>query len=377
MSKFEKAHGVYVHVPFCKRKCLYCDFPSQACADDGLLLRYAKAVCNEIAKRKVDVADNATVYFGGGTPSLMSLSGIADMVAALKEYGCWRNPTEATIECNPGTVDKEKLQGYRELGFDRISFGVQSFNDDELKTIGRIHNAEQALKAVQMAKDVGFKRINADLMYGLSGQTLRSLEQSLAQMVALNLEHISVYSLILEEGTPLEKLVRNNELTLPDDDLVADMDELVSGYLCQQGYEQYEISNFAKPGAYSQHNLVYWSYLPYVGFGAASTGFDGYCRRTGVPDVEEYLANPLAAMVEQLTPDNLYGEFMFMNLRKKWGANLQDFADRYGEDIKQKTLMKMKKCLRDGLVVYNEEGNRLRLTAKGRNLGNLVFQEFV
>lgn len=377
MSQKLKARGVYVHVPFCKRKCLYCDFPSQACVDDALMLRYAKAVCSEIAARRMDVADNATVYFGGGTPSLLPLSGVANIVRALKEHGYWQQPREATIECNPGTADREKLQGYRDLGFDRISFGVQSFNDAELKTIGRIHNGEQALEAIQIAQDVGFKRINADLIYGLPSQTLSSLEQSLKQMLALDLEHISVYSLILEAGTALEKLVKQGSLTLPDEDLMADMDELVSQRLCQQGYEQYEISNFAKPGAYSQHNLVYWSYLPYVGFGAAATGFDGYCRRRGETDVTKYLTNPLSAEVEELTQENLYGEFMFMNLRKKWGAKLQDFADRYGVDIREKTLAKMKKCLRDGLVVYNEEDNELRLTTKGRNLGNLVFQEFV
>ena len=377
MRKYERAHGVYVHVPFCKRKCLYCDFPSQACADGDLLLRYAKAVCNEIAKRQMDVADNATVYFGGGTPSLMPLSGIADIVAALKECGYWRNLKEATIECNPGTVDKEKLQGYRELGFDRISFGVQSFSDAELRAIGRIHNVDEALAAIKMAKDAGFQRINADLMYGIPLQTLESLEQSINQLVTLDLEHISVYGLILEEGTALAKLVEQGKTKVADEDLQGEMYDLVMQYLAQNGYERYEISNFAKAGGCSIHNLVYWNYLPYLGFGTAATGFDGYQRRTGESNLEGYLHDPLQCSYEKLTEKNIYSEFMFMNLRKTEGVELKKFAERYGTDIVSQTLAVMQLFIDKGLAKYDEKTTNLRLTERGMAVSNVIFRELV
>lgn len=346
------------------------------------MLRYAEAVCKEIAARKADVAGNATIYFGGGTPSLLPLSGIADIVTALKQYGFWRRPAEATIECNPGTADGEKLSAYREMGFDRISFGVQSFNDNELKTIGRIHNAEAALDAIKTAKDVGFERINADLMYGLPGQTLESLEQSLVQMAALDLEHISVYGLILEEGTPLERLVTAGRMVLPEDEIVDGMYDLVMGYLPRAGYERYEISNFAKAGGYSRHNLVYWNYLPYLGFGAGATGFDGLSRRRGVESIEKYIEDPLSAEVEELSAEDIFSEYLFMNLRKREGVSLPEFRRRYQGVLKNFDFAghfdKIRKKLQGaeyGELVRFKDDDRFSLTERGFALGNRVFLE--
>lgn len=372
-----KAHAIYVHVPFCKQKCLYCDFRSQACRDVALMECYAEQVCREIQKRGETAVEQATIYFGGGTPSLLSLGAVQKIVVALKEYGLWQSPAEVTIECNPGTVDGEKLQCYRELGFDRISFGVQSFSDAELQALGRIHNMEEALAAIKMAKDAGFQRINADLMYGIPLQTLESLEQSINQLVALDLEHISVYGLILEEGTPLAKLVEQGRVQVADEDLQGEMYDLVMQYLAQNGYERYEISNFAKAGGCSIHNLVYWNYLPYLGFGTAATGFDGYQRRTGESNLEGYLHNPLQCSYEKLTEKNIYSEFMFMNLRKTEGVELKKFAERYGTDIVSQTLAVMQPFIDKGLAKYDEKTTNLRLTERGMAVSNVIFRELV
>lgn len=372
-----KAHGIYVHVPFCKQKCLYCDFPSQACCDIGLMKQYAEQVCREIKERGETAMEQATIYFGGGTPSLLPLNAVQKIVVALKDYGLWQSPAEATIECNPGTVDGEKLQCYRELGFDRISFGVQSFFDAELQAIGRIHNVDEALAAIQMAKDVGFRRINGDLMYGLPLQTMDSLQQSINQLVALDLEHISVYGLILEKGTPIAKLVEQGRTQVADEDLQGQMYDLVMQYLPQKGYGRYEISNFAKSGGCSKHNLVYWSYLPYLGFGCAATGFDGYRRRMGESNLQKYLQDPLQCSYENLTEDNLYSEFMFMNLRKTEGVELKRFAERYGTDIVSRTLAVMQPFIDKGLAEYDEKTTNIRLTEWGMAVSNVIFRELV
>ena len=275
LQPYKQIQGTYVHIPFCRQKCLYCDFNSYAGFGADVMAAYAAAVCREIAgrKSKLPVNENASIYFGGGTPSLLPLEQTAQIVSALKKYGYWQKPREASIEANPGTVDLEKLQALRQMGFDRISFGVQSLNDAELKTIGRVHNAAEALEAIELAKQAGFKRINADVIYALPGQTLASLQNTLEQLVATGIEHLSVYGLIVEDGTPLQKLVDAGKIILPDEDESADMYEFVQEFLAVQGFERYEISNYARGGAYSRHNLVYWHYYSYAAFGAGACGF--------------------------------------------------------------------------------------------------------
>lgn len=377
IKKSFKAHGVYVHVPFCKRKCLYCDFFSCASDNTELMLQYADAVCCQIEQTRAEVTDYATIYFGGGTPSILPVDGLIRIVEKLKQCGFWQMPKEATIECNPGTVDLDKLQVYRQLGFDRISFGVQSFNNNELRVIGRIHNADDALTAVALAKAAGFKRINVDLIYGLPLQNLNSLQYSLQQFCSLNLSHLSLYSLILEDGTSLKTMVDNGQIKMPDENLTADMDDWVQKFLLQHGYKRYEISNYAKTGEESKHNLVYWNYLPYIGLGAGATGFDGWTRYKGVENIGQYIRSPLAVEKEHLTCDNIYSEFMFMNLRKADGVRLKEYKERYGEDITDKTLTKINTCIEDGVVEYDDKKDVLRLTERGMSLGNLVFSKFV
>lgn len=383
MKPYEQIQATYIHTPFCVQKCLYCDFASYACRDQQVMERYAEAVCKEIATGgavKLPINPNATIYFGGGTPSTLPTECIARIVNALKEYKFWQQPAEATIEVNPGTADLDKLKALRALGFDRISFGVQSLNDSELRTIGRIHSAQEALQAIAWAKEAGFNRISADLIYGLPGQTLASLRQTLEQLVATGIEHLSVYGLIVEEGTPLATLLNGGKLILPDEDVAADMYELVQQFLREQGFERYEISNYAKREQYSKHNLVYWKYQPYAAFGAAACGFDGSARYTAASDVEAYINAQLSSFIydtEQLSKAELLGELLFMGLRKTSGANLREARERFGIDVMERFATEMEPFFQKRMLAYDSEAEVLRLTERGMELGNLVFEIFV
>lgn len=390
-APWQRYQAVYVHVPFCVQKCLYCDFASYAGFDAAQKERYAQAVVREITARREEaafMAETASLYFGGGTPSTLPLDCLAQLVRALKEYGFWRESCEATIEVNPGTADLEKLIALRKLGFDRISFGVQSLHDSELKTIGRIHSAQQALEALALAQQAGFERISADLIYGLPGQTLASLRATLERLTATGLEHISVYGLIVEEGTPLAQLVDSGKMQLPDEDEAADMYDLVQSFLHEAGFARYEISNYAKNVQYSRHNTVYWQYHPYVAFGAAACGFDGSARRTAAAGVEEY-----CSQAEQLTENNwrkssLYElealdndmqleEFMFMGLRRSVGADLAEARARFGVDVMQRFGAELEEFLAGGFAEYDAQAQRLRLTERGMAVGNQIFDVFV
>ena len=296
-----------------------------------------------------------------------------------------------------------------ELGFDRISFGVQSLNDGELKAIGRIHAAREALKAIYMAKAAGFNRINADVMYGLPGQSLKSLNKTLEDILATGIEHISAYSLILEEGTPLENLVASGKIFLPEEDVTCDMYDFVQKFLADHGYNRYEISNYALAHGESEHNKVYWAYHPYIGFGAAATSFTGEERFTATRDVKKYLQLVASAKegelfvsssystenfqeeenlpiiynneeiyeIERLTKDELVAEFMFMGLRTVRGANLSEAKVRFGVDVLQEFSHELEPFFKEKLVEYDARTNYLRLTQKGMAVGNLIFEAFI
>ena len=420
VNSWQQYQAIYIHIPFCKQKCLYCDFASYACFGEREMQAYTDALCHEIevrAEEAAKVASAATVYFGGGTPSVLPIDCLERIVAALKSFGFWNTPAEATIEVNPGTAYLVKLQSLRGAGFDRISFGVQSLQDDELRAIGRIHSASQALEAIDLAKQAGFERISCDLIYGLPGQTMASLKDTLLRLIATGIEHISVYGLILEEGTPLEHLVSSGKVSLPDDDTSADMYELVQQVLKERGFERYEISNYAKNGQYSRHNTVYWQYHPYIAFGAAACGFDvnddalndvrktyyanasqargsanhertmAY-RRTAISTVPEYIAEANALTttnwrtsklyaIEELTPAQQLEEFMFMGLRRAQGADLAEAQTRFGVDVWQRYQGQLQPLVEQGYLYYDVAKQRLALTAKGMEIGNQIFGIFV
>lgn len=388
---WDNYHAVYIHIPFCKQKCLYCDFASYACFGEREMRTYTDALCHEIEVRAEEaskVAAGATVYFGGGTPSVLPTDCLERIVSTLKVCGFWQNPAEATIEVNPGTADVNKLKRLREAGFDRISFGVQSLQDAELKTIGRIHSAQEALEAIDMARTAGFRRISCDLIYGLPGQTLASLEDTLWQLLATGIEHMSVYGLIVEEGTPLERLVTSGQMVLPDEDAAADMYELVQGLLVQAGFERYEISNYAKNGQYSRHNTVYWQYHPYIAFGAAACGMEKALRRTAASTVPEYIAAAQALTSanwrtselytsESLTLQQQLEEFMFMGLRRAAGADLAEARTRFGVNVWERYQKELAPYIAQGLVGYEAAAERLYLTPAGMELGNQIFAIFI
>ena len=380
---------------------------------------YTDSLCHEIEVRSeeaVKVAAGATIYFGGGTPSVLPTDCLERIVSTLKVCGFWQNPVEATIEVNPGTADLEKLQRLRAAGFDRVSFGVQSLQDEELRSIGRIHTAQQALEAIALAKQAGFHRISCDLIYGLPGQSLPSLKDTIFRLTKTGIEHISVYGLILEEGTPLERLVTSGKMLLPDEDEAADMYELVQRLLAEAGFERYEISNYAKNGQYSRHNTVYWQYHPYVAFGAAGCGFDvndkstagvgntydddaqakNYAslakatayRRTAISTVPEYIeaAKALTSRdwrtselysIEAITLSQQLEEFMFMGLRRVAGADLAEAQVRFGVDVWQRYALQLEPFIKEGLVQYDGDKQRLWLTPKGMEIGNQIFAIFV
>ncbi|MDY5044668.1 radical SAM family heme chaperone HemW [Phascolarctobacterium sp.] len=388
---WDNYHAVYVHIPFCKQKCLYCDFASYACFGEAEMRAYTEALCHEIETRAEEaekVAASATVYFGGGTPSVLPIDCLEQIVATLKACGFWQEPAEATIEVNPGTADSTKLKRLRAAGFDRVSFGVQSLQDAELRAIGRIHSAQEAIAAIDMARAAGFRRVSCDLIYGLPGQSLASLADTLQRLLATGIEHISVYGLIVEEGTPLERLVSAGKLMLPDEDIAADMYELVQRLLAEAGFERYEISNYAKNGQYSRHNTVYWQYHPYIAFGAAACGMEKALRRTAASTVPEYIAAAQALTSanwrtselytsESLTLQQQLEEFMFMGLRRAAGADLAEARTRFGVDVWQRYQKELAPYIAQGLVGYEVAAERLYLTPAGMELGNQIFAIFV
>lgn len=388
---WQQYQAIYVHIPFCKQKCLYCDFASYACFGEREMRTYTDALCHEIevrAEEATDVAFGATIYFGGGTPSVLPTDCLEGIVSTLKSCGFWQKPAEATIEVNPGTADVNKLKRLCEAGFDRISFGVESLQDEELRTIGRIHNAEEALIAIDMARTAGFRRISCDLIYGLPGQNLASLKDTIYKLTKTGIEHMSVYGLIVEEGTPLERLVTSGRMVLPDEDIAADMYELVQRLLAEAGFERYEISNYAKNGQYSRHNTVYWQYHPYIAFGAAGCGMEKALRRTAASTVPEYIAAAQALTsanwrtselysIEAITPSQQLEEFMFMGLRRAAGADLAEARARFGVDVWQRYGLQLEPIIKKGLARYDGDKQRLWLTPKGMEIGNQIFAIFV
>lgn len=384
MQKWEQIQGVYLHTPFCLQKCLYCDFASYAGFTESEMAAYTDVVCHTItaAVPTLPVADKATIYFGGGTPSLLPAPLLAQLVAALQKQGYWRAPTEATIEVNPGTADLAKLRFFRQLGFNRISFGVQSLNDAELRAAGRIHTAREALTAIELAEQAGFDHISADLIYGLPGQSLATLRSSLAALTERGLQHLSVYGLTVEANTPLAQLLAAGKIQLPDEDMQLAMYELVQEYLQQRGLQRYEISNYAVPGQESQHNLVYWHYLPYAAFGSAGCSFDGKRRLTATTDVRAYIAGvnsgaAASAVVEELERATQLAEYLFMGLRTTAGIDLLEAKQRFDCDVMSEFGVELKKFIVKNLVNYNSEQNRLSLTEQGLRFSNQIFEIFV
>ncbi|MBI2850379.1 MAG: radical SAM family heme chaperone HemW [Chloroflexi bacterium] len=375
MIGVSKNIALYLHIPFCRRKCGYCSFTSYACrqADIPAYLRALKA---ELAQR-TNGESVSSIYFGGGTPSLLMPEQIRDVLDTVHTLFKVDKGTEITTEANPGTVDEAYLRAIRALGVNRLSLGVQSLNDSELNLLGRIHTAAEARTAVRSARSAGFDNLNLDLIYGLPGQNLASWRETLKETIDLNPEHLSLYALTLEEGTSLYQAIEENRLPWVDPDVSADQYELAEDLLEKSGYKHYEISNWAKPGYECRHNLVYWHNGEYLGVGvAAHSSLNGH-RLSNTSNLDEYLAafaNGLPfspEMDEEIGVGLQLAETVILGLRLDEGINLNQIQNCYGVDVVTTYRHQVEEMTEAGLLECTN--GYLKLTPRGRLLSNEVF----
>lgn len=373
--------GLYIHIPFCRRKCFYCDFPSYT-GLEHLYSAYVAALCREIADQGgiLSGAVVDTVFIGGGTPTVLSGKLLAAVMDSIRQAFKLADNAEISIESNPGTAGRSMLAQLRQCGVNRMSFGVQSFSDPVLAALGRIHTAGEAVQAVELAQKAGFENLNLDLMYGLPDQSLQDLHDSLAMAYRLNVRHLSVYGLKVEAGTGFACLANQGRLNLPDDDLDDAMYEVVMDSMPKLGFARYEISNFARPGYQCSHNLKYWQYQPYLGLGAAAHSFIDGQRRANVSDVKKYIdsvssGQPPAVLIEQPDRQTAMAEFCFLALRTVQGLSVSQFEHCFSCDFFSVYQFAVDRLVRKGTVIV--AGDNVRLTALGMKFGNQVFSEFL
>lgn len=370
--------GLYIHIPFCRSKCLYCDFNSYE-KREGDSPEYVKALLLELSAYQEKYAFKyKTVFIGGGTPTVINCSLTGSIMESLAPNLC-RN-AEITMECNPGTVSGESLAYYRGLGINRLSIGLQAWQDELLHSLGRIHGRKDFLETYRGAWKAGFENISADLMFALPGQTMEMWEETLEQVCSLGMDHISCYSLKLEEGTRLYELYNAGKVLLPDEDIDRDMYARAIEILDLNGYKQYEISNFARKGMECRHNLIYWHNEEYLGIGAGSHSKLNGSRFWNCRDIDRYMALlhmgelPVEGQEQPDTGEDMW-ETIFLALRLNEGLDTDAFEKRYGVTFKERYGETVKRLQAKGLV-FVEDG-RLKLTGRGRDLSNSVFIEFM
>ncbi|MDF2570097.1 MAG: hemN [Sporomusa sp.] len=373
--------GLYVHIPFCRQKCLYCDFSSYQ-GVEHLFVTYTAALCQQIAEQGgvlcKPVVD--TIYIGGGTPSLLPVYLLEQILSSIYTNFCVCNDAEISMEANPGTVSREQLAALKAIGINRLSLGIQSFDNELLVGLGRIHQAVDSLTAIEYADVVGFKNISIDLMYGLPGQTFEGFAKELEQATMLSISHISVYGLKLETGTPLAVAYDQGLLKLPEECTEEAMYNQMVKFLPSQGLLRYEISNFARSGMECRHNLKYWHYQPYLGLGSAAHSFLNGERLSAVTGIQEYISAILGGhspiiMQETLTKDQSMGEYIFLALRTSQGLNIADFAQHFCTDFFQHFGCVFEKLKLQELI--ETDTRRVWLTERGMKFGNIVFSSFL
>lgn len=354
----KQALGIYLHIPFCLQKCLYCDFNSYS-GMFGMRNEYTAALCREIEAFE-DGFRADTVYFGGGTPSLMPLSDMELIMKALSKKFVIDAGAEITMECNPGTVTEESLRAFRQLGINRLSIGMQSSNDAELKKLGRIHSMNDTLRCVRDARKAGFSNISLDLMYGLPGQSAAAWERTLTEAIRLEPWHLSCYALKIEEGTPFAAM----QISVPPDDTVRNMYDAAVNRLENAGYMRYEISNFAADGYESRHNLKYWKCDDFIGFGAGAYSCVRGRRFANEREISRYIKESALkerfSYCEKLSRNEMMSEFMFLGLRTKKGADLSEFEKRFGISAEEVFKAPLKKYTGMGLVCRDDTHVYLR-----------------
>ncbi len=391
--------GIYIHIPFCRSRCSYCDFATDVFKNEETVERYVSAVVKEIdlftGSADGSSAANAgafekppeggtqnktadTIYFGGGTPSLLSPKQLEKILTAVHKKFSLLPDSELTMEMNPATVTAGTLKDYRSLGINRASFGAQTFDDKELIRLGRRHTAADVRETIELLRAAGFDNTSFDLIAGLPRQTRADWERNLNEALKLQPEHLSLYLLEIHQGTPLAEQIRSGRQPMPDEDLAAEMYEMMLEKTAAAGYEQYEISNFSKPGRESRHNSKYWKFDPYYSFGCSAHSFDGVSKRwANERDTAAYVKlleknkSPVC-FVEDIEPAS---EYIFLNLRLTKGLDLDEYHKRSGCDLREKFSEELSE-LKDAELVEIVDGN-LRLTRKGMVYSNEVFRVFV
>jgi len=371
---------LYLHMPFCVRKCAYCDFLSFPSGAETQRM-YAKRLMEDIdvmGKRYGEIPVE-TIFIGGGTPSVLDSGLIVEIMEHVRHAFHVADGAEISMEANPGTVTREKLTDYRKAGINRLSFGLQSANDRELKLLGRIHTWAEFLESFTLARECGFANLNIDLMSALPGQTCESWKETLSRVTDLDPEHISAYSLIIEEGTPFGERYGSEEgrKLLPDEDSEREMYHETKRFLKDCGYERYEISNYAKPGRECRHNIGYWTGVPYLGLGLGASSYLDGCRFTVNPDMKQYLEEKpgMFADIEKLTKKDMEEEFFYVGLRMTAGVSLSEFERRFGISAKEVYPGLMETFVKEKAARF--EGDRFVLTDYGLDVSNYIMAQFL
>lgn len=367
--------GIYIHIPFCRSKCYYCDFCSRTRADEETKELYVKRLCEEIERVADEIGKGCltadTVYFGGGTPTLLTPSQLQRVLETVNNFFPISAGAEISVETNPKTVDEKTLRDVRHVGINRLSIGMQSVHDNELRALGRIHSSEDFLKTFSDARRAGFDNISADLMYGIPEQTMESFGESLKSLCSLSPEHISSYSLTLEEGTPFYK--KRDSLILPDEDTVGEMYLLMGDILRSNGYEKYEISNFAHKSRESRHNLKYWRREEYLGFGPAAHSFYGGVRFSHSRDVEGYLnGENIIDSSERVIGEEAWDEYVMLGMRLSQGIDIKKFNALFGIDFYERYGSVFERFSPE--YVYIDDSH-CRFTDKGMLVSNYILSE--
>lgn len=372
--------ALYIHIPFCKQKCLYCDFNSSSCLD--YVDDYKNSLINEIDmyKNKYNNLKINTIFIGGGTPSLMSAEFITSVLDAIKQAFCLSNNCEISIESNPESLTYEKAIAYKSAGINRISIGLQAWQDNLLKALGRVHDKNTFIKAYNAVIKAGFDNINVDLMYGLPNQTLADWEETLINITKLSINHISAYSLKIEEGTPFYKMYDENKIMLPNEELERDMNSLAIDVLSNNGYKWYETSNFAKSGYECKHNLTYWQNGEYIGLGCSAWGRIGNVRYSNFYDIKEYINSISNNQLPVDNKENISKETdmfdtIMLGLRLVDGIDIREFNTKYNVDFLVKYNGVLKQLIDDDLILLSDDS--IKLTRKGFDLQNYVLGLFL
>lgn len=378
-----KKIGIYVHIPFCVRKCNYCDFYSVKWNNE-LENKYIDSVVKEIISYKESLSSDYmvdTVYFGGGTPSIVKPESFLKIMKSINKVFKIEESAEISMEANPNTLNKINLPAYRELGINRISIGVQSLKDDILNKLGRLHDSREAIAALKEAEYYGFENINADVMFNIPGQTFKDIEETILKLVKENVSHISFYSLKIEKGTPFYLMEKNHELIMPEDDFEREMYYTGRNIMEKNNLKQYEISNFSKIGYECRHNLKYWRQEEYIGIGPSAHSFLHNKRYSNPGNIDSYIINAENGLFKRdvqeiMDYDDLEFEYIMLNLRLTDGLNINSFNKKFSLDFNRKYEKEVDFLIKNKLL-EREDNDEIRLTKRGMDISNYVFQYFM